>query len=188
MKTIRFMALAMALVSQAVAAAGTPAFYVLDLRHTGDAVLHTGTEKLSPKVELPYMVLDAPKMDCCFRTGRKPGSSKSPIKIDEDAPPLTSEEGDEIYQVPGYVTSAPTSGASPAADKLAFGIEGMAAVTARGKHTYEVAVPQSGRPVIVRHCLGVEGVNFRLYHSMADKKPYATYYFALGYDTAPDCR
>jgi hypothetical protein len=73
-------------------------------------------------------------------------------------------------------------------DKLAFGIEGMSAVTARGKRTYEVAMPKNGSPVIMRHCLGVEGVNFRLYHSMADKKPYASYYFALGYDTKPDCR
>jgi hypothetical protein len=96
-------------------------------------------------------------------------SSRSPIKIDVDAPPLTSEEGDEIFQIPGYVTLSAAGGANPSADKLAFGIE--------------VTMPQNGRPVIVRHCLGAEGVNFRLYYSMADKKPYATYYFALGYDT-----
>jgi hypothetical protein len=186
MKKILFVVLA--LVTQAVSAAGAPAFYVLDLRHTGDAVLHTGTEKVSPKVELSYVVLDTPKMDCCFRTGRKPGSTKSPIKIDADAPPLTSEDGDEIFQIPGYVTPSPTGSANPSTDRLAFGIEGMASVSAKGKQTYEVAMPQHGRPVIVRHCLGVEGVNFRLYRSMADKKPYATYYFALGYDTKPDCR
>jgi hypothetical protein len=47
---------------------------------------------------------------------------------------------------------------------------------------------QNGKPVIVPHCLGVEGVNFRLDRSMAGKKPYVSYYFALGYDTKHNCR
>jgi hypothetical protein len=56
-------------------------------------------------------------------------------------------------------------------DKLALGIEGMLSVTAKSKHTYEVTMPQPARTLIVRYCLGVEGVNFRVYHSMADRKP-----------------
>lgn len=186
MKQILFVILA--LITQASSAASAPAFYVLDLRHTGDAVLHTSIAKLPPKVELPYVVLETPKMDCCFRTGRKPGSSMSPIRIDEDAPPFMSVDGDEIFQVPGYVTPSRIASANVGTDRLAFGIDGMTSVTVRGKQTYEVATAQGGGPVIVRHCLGAEGVNFRLYHSMADKKPYASYYFALGYDTKPDCR
>ena len=73
-------------------------------------------------------------------------------------------------------------------DKLAFGIEGMTSMQPKGKRTYEVVVEQYAKPVIVRQCLGAEGVNFRLYHSLADKKPFATYYFALGYDVKADCR
>jgi hypothetical protein len=171
----------------ALAAAAPPRFYVVDIRHTGDAVLHVGTSSAASKLELPYVVVDTPTMSCCFRAGVKPGARRSSIKIDEDAPPLMSEEGEETFQFPGYVTAAPTA-APNGTDRLAFGIEGMTSVTPKGKRTYEIMLPQSAKPVIVRHCLGAEGVNFRLYHAMADKRPFATYYFALDYDIKADCR
>jgi hypothetical protein len=168
-------------------AVAEPLFYVLDLRHTGDAVIHASGKNISPTVALPYIVVDAPGMGCCFKVGRKPGQRRPPIKIDEDAPRLSSEDGEETFQVPGYVNAAPT-GARSAVDTLAFGLMGMTSVSAMGKRTYEIMVRDSTQPVVVRHCLGAEGVNFWLYHRVGDAKPYARYYYALGYDTEPDCR
>jgi hypothetical protein len=64
----------------------------------------------------------------------------------------------------------------------------MRSVSAKTKRTYEIAFANGARPVIVKHCLGAEGVNFRLYHASTDRRPYASYYFALGYDTVPNCK
>lgn len=167
-----------------LAHAAEPAFYVVDARHTGDAVLHSTRPSPMPRSGLPYIVLDTPVEQCCFRTGPRPGLRKSPLKIDEDAPPLSSEEGEETFQSVGFVTNA---SAMRGKDVLAFGVEGMSNVIERRKRTYEITT--GGREtVVVRHCLGTEGVNFRLYRSLQDKKPYATYYFALGYPVKSDCR
>lgn len=166
--------------------AAEPPFYVLDVRHTGDAVLHASGKDISPTVARPYIVVDTPRLECCFKVGPKPGQRKPAVKIDEDAPRLSSEQGEETFQLPGYVNIAPT-GARGAVDTLAFGLVGMRSVSARGKRIYEVMMANSAKSVVVKHCLGAEGVNFRLYHRAGDPKPYATYYYALGYDTEPDC-
>jgi hypothetical protein len=168
-------------------AVAEPLFYVLDVRHTGDAVIHASSKGIEPAVALPYIFVDSPGMKCCFKVGLKPGHRKPLIKVDEDAPRLSSEEGEETFQVPGYVNVLPM-GARGAADTLAFGLVGMTSVAVKGKRTYEIVVRDGAPPVIVGHCLGAEGVNFRLYHRVGDAKPYATYYYALGYDTEPDCR
>ena len=174
----------MALAGQAAAA--EPTFYVVALRHNGDAVLHASARNVSAKAGLAYISVDAPVVHCCFHAGRKPGQGTSSVKLDTNASPLTSEQGDETYQIAGYVT-APHEGARDAADKLAFGFDGMRSVSAKTKRTDEIAFANGARPVIVKHCLGAEGVNFRLYHASTDRTPYASYYFALGYDTIPDC-
>lgn len=179
------LALLLSLVCHVVLA--EPLFYVLDLRHTGDAVLHASGQSVSPKASLPYIVVDTPGMKCCFRTGSKPGRRRSAISLNEDAPPLSLEEGAEAVQLAGYVTVIPTD-RREAVDALAFGLAGMTSVRAKGERTYEIVVEGRAKPVIVRHCLGAEGVNFRLYQRAADRKPYATFYYALGYDTEPDCR
>lgn len=168
-------------------AADRPEFYVLDVRHTGEAVLHANTDQI-PKADQQYALADTGTVNCCFRFGTKPGMRKPSIKIDEDAPPLTSSIGEETYPFPGYLTAQPGAGKRAASDTLAFGVVGMTGVTAKGKNTYEVALGDDNKPLFVRKCLGAEGVNFRLYHNLADKKPFVTYYFALGYDTKPDCR
>jgi hypothetical protein len=168
-------------------AAERPMFYVLDVRHTGEAVLHANNDKI-PKTDQPYILVDTNKINCCFRFGIKPGTGKSTIKIDEDAPPLTSSKGEEIYQLPGYITATSTGAKKSGEDTLAFGLPGMRAVSVKAKGTYEVTVEGQEKPVIIRQCLGAEGVNFRLYHTLTEKKPYVTYYFALGYDTKADCK
>jgi hypothetical protein len=168
-------------------AAAEPLFYILDVRHTGDAVLHSSSQGVSPKVALPYVLVDTPGMKCCFHVGLKPGQREPLIKIDRDAPPMSSDEGDETVQFLGYVNTPPT-GTRGTLDSLAFGLAGMRSVSAKGKHAYEIALQESSKRVILRHCLGTEGINFRLYHHAADRKPYAMYYYAVGYDTKPDCR
>jgi len=42
--------------------------------------------------------------------------------------------------------------------------------------------------VFVRTCYSGEGLRVRLYHRLADRKPYASYYYYLGYDVEPTCR
>jgi hypothetical protein len=180
-----FCAFFFAFFCQASQAGTTPAFYVVDVRQSDDAVLHASSKTLAPKSELSYILLDTPQPACCFHFGaRKPGA-KSPIKIDEDAPPLTVEDGEETFQLPGYVKR---SSATAGKTALAFGFEGMTGAKLKAKRSYEVSVAGMAAPVIVRHCLGSEGVSFKLYHAATDKKPYATYYYALGYDVKPDCR
>jgi hypothetical protein len=168
-------------------AADTPRFYVLDVRHTGEAVLHANSGHI-PKTDQQYALADTGTVNCCFRFGTKPGLRKPSIRLDENAPPLTSSIGEDTYQFPGYVTAQPGTGKLAASDTLAFGVVGMASITSKGKDTYEVAFSDGSKPLFVRKCLGAEGVNFRLYQGLADKKPFVTYYFALGYDTKPDCR
>jgi hypothetical protein len=168
-------------------AAEPPEFYVLSVRHTGEAVLHANTDHV-PKADQQYALADTGAVNCCFRFGTKPGVHKPSIKIAEDAPPLTSSIGEEMYRFPGYLTAQPGAGKRAASDTLAFGVVGMTGVTAKEKNTYEVAFGDGTKPLFVRKCLGAEGVNFRLYHGLAEKKPFVTYYFALGYDTKPDCR
>ncbi len=165
-------------------ATDTPAFYVIDLRHTGDAIMHSSSQSLAPRSALPFVVLHSPEAQCCFSPGLRPGQRQPLLKIDEDAPPLSSEEGNETFQTLGFVS--PTS-VKRDKDRIAFGMESMSNVTPRGKGSYEIGTRDKGK-VFVRHCLGTEGVNFTLYHSAQGKKPYATYYFALGYPVKPDCR
>lgn len=157
-------------------------FYVIDIRASGDAVLHLSSTRSSSTSELPYVIVDAPRMSCCFRFGARQPGRKSPIQIDMDAPPLTSDDGEESTQHIGYSTQ------STGESKLAFGIEGMTAASAVGKRSYQIRREKSEKPIIVRHCLGAEGVNFRLYHTLGDKQPYASFYYALGYDVKADCR
>lgn len=160
-----------------------PVFYVVDLRHTGDAILYSTSQLPVPRSGLQYVVVDTQGARCCFHPGSRSGQRKSLLKIDEGAPALSSEEGDKIFQTIGFANIASTAGGT---DTLAVGVSRMLSVTSRGRRTYEFAT-DSRENVIVRHCLGVEGVNFRLYRSIKAKIPYASYYFALGYSVKPDC-
>lgn len=167
-------------------ATGSPDFYVVDVRRSQDAILHS-VKKVGTAAGagLPYVMLDAGKQVCCFKAGPKPGERKSPLKIDADAPPLSSEKDEDSYQLIGHVTGTPAQTSGRA--KLAFGVEGMTRAIPRGAKTYEVTTAEGGGTVVVRHCLATEGVNFSLYRSLKDKTPYATYYYALGYEIEPDC-
>jgi hypothetical protein len=184
MKLKYLVSLACALWFALANAAELPAFYVVDMRHTGDAILHSSSQYVASRSGVPFVVLHTREAQCCFSPGRRPGQRNPHVRIDEDAPPLSSEEGDDTFQSIGFVNRALAGGQK---GQIAFGLEGMSNVRARRRGGYEIAI-KGKRKVFVRHCLGTEGVNFRLFHSLHDKKPYATYYFALGYPVKPDCR
>lgn len=182
---LRSIRLGMFLLALAAAAchAADPAFYVVDIRHNGDAMLHATEEKVDPSAKRIVTVLGGPGSTCCFLFGAQ-SKGQAKLKVDNDDPLLSSSRGDEAYQYLGaYKPETPDQ----PADRLAFGFKDMRAARLVGKRTYEVTFADAAKPVIVRHCLGTEGVNFLLYHSAKDAKPYVSYYFALGYDVTPDC-
>ena len=162
-----------------------PAFYVIAARDNGDALLHSSVKSINPKAALPLVVLGKDKIDCCFYFGARKAGIKSSIKVDPDLAPYSSEADEETYQLPGFVKP---DVAAVAADKLAFGMEGLSAVRHTGKGSYELTVAGSSSPVTMKHCTGSEGMNFKLYRNARDKKPYASYYYAFGYDVKSDCR
>ena len=175
----------LALACQACSQAADPVFYVVDIRQSSDALLHTTEEKTDQSRKRPLTVLGNKESTCCFVFGAQASAKGAPaLKVNNDLPLLSSSRGDETYQ---YLGAYRPAAADKAADTLGFGFNGMAAVKLVAKRTYEVSFGDSAAPVIVRHCLGTEGVNFKLYHALTDKKPYVGYYFALGYDVKADC-
>ncbi|MFC5510181.1 hypothetical protein ACFPOU_03440 [Massilia jejuensis] len=179
--------LALLLSSVCEVVSAEPLFYLLVLRHTGDAVLHANSQRVLQEAALPYVVVDTTAMQCCFHIGPKPDTRKLPVRFNEDTRLSVSEEGAATFQFAGHMSRAPAD-VGGAVDALALGLVGMTSVAAKGERTYEIAVRGSAGPVIVRHCLGAEGLNFRLYRHAGDRQPYATYYYALGHDTEPDCQ
>lgn len=180
-------ALMLTLSGQVLAAADTPAFYVVDMRIEGSAALHASAPGVAAGMELPYVLTD-PKtsMACCFRVGAKPGAARPAKKAGTESNVLFKDEGGAGFAYAGYLTGKGAAGAQ--AGDIGFGITGMTAVRDRGPDTWEVTLGQGSKPVIVRQCTGMEGLHIRLYRAIADRKPYADYYVSLGYDTEPSCR
>jgi hypothetical protein len=158
-------------------AAQTQAFYVVDLRHADSAALHTASRSMSAGTELPYVLsASSGRMACCFRVG--------PVATGSDL--LFDGEDNPLFEFSGYL-----AGKSAGKDErggVGFGLVGMTAVRGKGADIWEVSMGQGDGSVIVRQCTGSEGVHFRLYRGKTDRKPFADYYFALGYDTEPSCR
>ena len=183
-------ALMLASCCQIVAAADTPAFYVVDMRREGSAALHATTRDVAAGTELPYVLTDPKsRMACCFRVGPKPGAAKLVKKAGATSDVLFKDEeegeGETAFEYAGYLTGKGAVGAR--AGDIGFGFTGMTAVRDRGRDTWEVKLGQATKPVIVRQCTGIEGIHTRLYRSITDRKPYADYYIPLGYDTEPTC-
>lgn len=174
----RFGLLVSALLWQAGALAGTPEFYLVDISSDKPAVLYTTARKVDRAEKRAFVVLGSGRQTCCFVSG-----PNARPKSDELLPTLVSPEGDETYRFPGAYRAMGTPGKI---DDLAFGIGGMTGAKKVGKDAYELNFAQ-GPAVIVRHCNGMEGINLELYRSLRDRKPFATYYYALGYDIEPDC-
>jgi hypothetical protein len=177
MKTIfRLLGLSLLLATSIANAADAP-FYFIDIADKGKVVLYSESQS-APKSDLPYALVDEVKTNCCFKAvSRKPAG-----KADDDTVKFVADDDKPIFS-----HAVQFSGARKTEPDLAYGFEGMQAVTKKGRDTYQVTL-QAGAPVFVRTCYSGEGMRVRLYHRLADRKPYASYYYYLGYDVEPTCR
>ncbi|MCS0629543.1 hypothetical protein NX786_09370 [Telluria mixta] len=176
MTIFRPLALSLLLASSIVSAADAP-FYFIDIADTGKAVLYSESQR-APKGDLSYALVDRVSMGCCVKaTARKPAR-----KTDDDTVKFVADEVKPIFS-----HTVQFSGARKPEPDQAYGFEGMQTVTKKGRGTYQVTL-QAGDPVFVRTCYSGEGMRVRLYHRLADRKPYASYYYYLGYDVEPTCR
>lgn len=175
----------LALFFQTCSLAANPVFYAVDIRANNAALLHGTQEKVDQTQQLPLAVLGNRESTCCFVFGEH-SKVKGPaaLKVNNEEPLLSSSRGDETYQfLGGYHPATPEK----AGNKLGFGFQGMSGARLIGNRTYEVKFADPTETVFVRHCLGSEGVNFKLYRAQNDKKPFISYYFALGHEVKPDC-
>ena len=176
MKARRPLTLSLLLTTSIASAADAP-FYFIDIANNGKAILYSEA-KTAPKGDLSYALVDRVSAGCCFKaTGRKPAG-----KADDDTVKFMADDDKPIFS-----HAVQFSGARKLELDQAYGFEGMQAVTKKGRDTYQVTL-QAGDPVFVRTCFSGEGMRVRLYHRLADKKPYASYYYYLGYDVEPTCR
>ena len=165
------------LLAAPIARAADAPFYFIDIDGDGNAVLYSES-KNAPKGDLSYALVDQVSAGCCVRAG----AGKPAGKADDDAVKFVADDDKPIFS-----HAVQFSGARKPEPDQAYGFEGMQAVTKKGRGTYQVTL-QAGDPVFVRTCYSGEGLRVRLYHRLADKKPYASYYYYLGYDVEPTCR
>jgi hypothetical protein len=170
-KIHRALALVLLLAAGAARAVDAP-FYFIDIPGQGKPVLYSES-KTAPKGDLPYARVDRAGTACCFRATAR----KAP-----DADKFTAEEDKPVFS-----HAVAFTGAAKPEWGLAYGFEGMQAVTKKGRDTYQVTL-QAGDPVFVRTCYSGEGMWVRLFHKLAEQKPYASYYYSLGFDVEPTCR
>ena len=164
------------LLATSFASAADAPFYFIDIAAKGNAVLYSES-KSAPKGDLSYALVDRVSAGCCFKAAaRKPAG-----KTDDDTVKFMADDDKPIFSHPVQL-----SGARKPEPDLAYGFEGMQAVTKKGCGTYQVTL-QAGNLVFVRTCYSGEGMRVRLYRRLADKKPYASYYYYLGYDVEPTC-
>lgn len=172
----RPLSLSLLLITSISNAADAP-FYFIDIADKGKAILYSESQT-APKGDLSYALVDRAGTGCCFKaTVRKPTRT-----TDDDTVKFMADEDKPIFS-----HAVQFSGARNLGPDQAYGFEGMQAVTKKGRDTYQVTL-QAGDPVFVRTCYSGEGMRVKLYHRLADKKPYASYYYYLGYDVEPTCR
>jgi hypothetical protein len=165
------------LLAAPIASAADASFYFIDIAAKGNATLYSEA-KTAPKGDLSYALVNRVAAGCCFKAAaRKPAR-----KVDDDVVKFVADDDKPIFS---HVVQF--SGATKPEPDQAYGFEGMQTVTKTGRGTYQVTL-QAGNPVFVRTCYSGEGMRVRLYHRQADKKPYASYYYYLGYDVEPTCR
>jgi len=170
------------LLTTSLANAADPSFYFISAGEKGDAVLFHDP-KLASKTDLPYALVDRPTKGCCFKAGVRRGAGKATNNGDGDNGSLMSEEDKPIVKQAGYLDS-------PAKTEfdLAYGFEGMQSVARKGRDAYQVTLAAGRDSVFVRTCYSGEGLKLKLFHKLADKQPYASYYYYLGYEVEPTCR
>ena len=162
--------------ASATSAAADPSFYVVSIADKGNAILFSDAQT-APKDDLPYAVVGEARTTCCFRAGARRHAAGAAGEGD-----LMSEEDRPVFRHAGHVRPP----ARPEPD-LGYGFVGMQAVAQKGRDTVQVTL-HGGDPVFVRTCYTGEGLQLRLFHRLADRKPYASYYYYLGYDVERTCR
>ena len=165
------------LLAAPIASAAVAPFYVIDIADKGKATLYSDSQS-APKADLAYVPVDTATSGCCFRA--RTGTPRG--KVDDDVVKFVADDDKPIFS-----HTARFNGARQPEPELAYGFEGMQAVTKKGRGTYQVTL-QTGDPVFVRTCFSGEGMRLRLFRRLADRKPYASYYYYLGYDVKPTCR
>jgi hypothetical protein len=174
---IRPLGLSLLLATSIASAADAP-FYFLSIADQGNAVLYSEA-KSAPKGDLSYVRVDEARTNCCFRAGARKAVRKAD---DDDASKFMADDDKPIFN-----HAVSFNGAAKPEPALAYGFEGMQSVTKKARGTWQVTL-QTGDPVFVRTCYSGEGMWLRLYRRLADRKPYASYYYYLGYDVEPTCR
>ena len=165
------------LLAAANANAADAAFYFINIGANGNAVLYSESAS-APKGDVSYALVDRVSAGCCFRAA----AGKPARQADDEADKFMADSGKPVFS-----HAVRFGGARKPEPGLAYGVEGMRAVTKTGRDTYRVTL-QAGDPVFVRTCFTSEGMQVRLFRAPADRKPYASYYYSLGYDVEPTCR
>ncbi len=186
MKIYLLLAVPLLALLQSCSRPADPAFYVVDVADSGHAYLYTTqADHLRDRVrKLPVAFFDRKGPDCCFVFGDKlprPVTDMQRMLLREGA--NGDEEGRRIagrYAPAGKVRKDDWPG-------LGFGFDGMGQVRRLDAMTHEVRFADSAPPVFVRACTTGEGVRIALLRERGAARPYANYYYALGYDTEPDC-
>lgn len=183
MKILRLLALPL-LLAAPFARAAAPAFYFVSIDDKDNALLFSDAQR-APIGALPYVLIDRADKRCCFKAGIRPGAKKPVRKNEGDghAGGLMSGEDKPILKQVGHIDSP----AKTEAD-FAYGIEGMQSVTRKRPDTYQITLQAGSAPIFVHTCYSGEGLRLQLFRRLADKTPYASYYYYLGYDVEPTCR
>lgn len=180
-KTLRTLTMSL-LLAPPLACAADPAFYFVDIGEKGDAILFSDAQRLT-RTDLSYAFLDRANIGCCFKAGRPRGAAKAAARDgDGNGGDLMSDDDRPIFTQVGHMTDP----AKPRSD-LAYGLEGMQAVTQKGRDAYQITL-RNGPPVFVRTCYTTEGLRLKLYRGPGDKVPYASFYYYLGYEVERTCR
>ncbi len=188
MNTLPLLVLPLLALLQSCSRPADPAFYVVDVADGGHAYLYTmqaGFDQMRGRArKLPVAFFDRKGLDCCFVFGDKlprPVTDMRRMLLREL--PDGDEEGRRIagrYAPAGKVRQDHWPG-------LGIGFDGMVNVRQLDAQTHEVRFADGAPPVFVRVCTTGEGVRIALLREAGATTPYASYYYALGYDTEPDC-
>jgi hypothetical protein len=112
-----------------------------------------------------------------------PAALSARTKGDGHAGGLMSEEDKPMLKKVGHIDSPEKT-----ASDFAYGIGGMQSVTRKRPDTCQITLQAGSAPVFVHTCYSGEGLRLQLFRRLADKTPYASYYYYLGYEVEPTCR
>jgi hypothetical protein len=168
--------------------AAEPAVYFVDVGADNRAVLYSTEKMIEQTKPLPFVGIDTGKSACCFVFGA-PKRTPREAEANENGRVLVSDGDEKIYQFVGkYKPAVRSRSHEDVSSDLAFGLAGMASAKMVGRDALEISVTGQASKVILRQCLDGEGIRLKLFHSLKEKQPYASYYLLLGFEVEPDCK